>query len=79
MKPDPITTAVREAITGAPCSIRALARQAGVPDSTLSRINSGQLAPSPALVSALIYALRSWGHQCEKLAQAMEKASEKGA
>ena len=77
MKPDLVTTAARAAINGAPCSVRRLAEQAGVPPSTLSRISSGQLSASPAVTSALICALRSWGHQCEKLAKALETASEK--
>jgi hypothetical protein len=79
MKPNSVTTAVRQAINGAPCSLRRLAEQAGVPPSTLSRINSGELSPSPAVTSALIYALRSWGSRCEKLAKAMETASKKGS
>jgi hypothetical protein len=68
MPVDPLTAAVRHALRQAPCSVRALAREAGVPHSTLVRIQGGALNASPAVAGAIAQALLAWGQRCEALA-----------
>ena len=52
-----LTEAVRRALAEAPASVRALAKEAGIPHSTLVRIKQGQLGASVAVASALLKAL----------------------
>jgi len=72
---DPLTAALRRALHQAPCSVRALAREAGVPHSTLVRIQGGALKASPAVAGAIAQALRTWGHRCVGLAKVVEDAA----
>lgn len=72
---DSLTTAVREALRKAPCSVRALAREAGVPHSSLVRIQAVQLSASPTLAHSMAKALRKWGDRCDQLAGAIEQAA----
>lgn len=74
MPSDRLTNAVRRAVQHAPCSVRALARAAGVPDSTLVRIAAGERAATPAVAAAVARALEAWGAQCERHAAAIRKA-----
>ena len=52
-----LTKAVRRALREAPASVRALAKEAGIPHSTLVRIKQGQLGASVAVASALLQVL----------------------
>lgn len=61
-----VTGAVRRAIAGAPWSVAALARAAGVPQSTLARIKAGERAATPAVARAVASALEDWGARCAR-------------
>lgn len=74
MSHDPLTDAVAAAIRGAPCSFRALARTAGVPPSTLTRVLSGQRAATPAVARAVANALDTWSGRCTTLARGIRRA-----
>jgi len=74
MQRDRLTEAVTRAVRGAPCSVRALARAADVPDSTLVRIVAGERAATPAVAAAVARALDEWGAQCGQLARAIRQA-----
>jgi DNA-binding LacI/PurR family transcriptional regulator len=47
------TDDVRRLIKAWPCSVQALARASGVPQSTLSRIKNGHLGASPEVAEAV--------------------------
>ncbi len=74
--PKRITTQVRRAIDAAPCSLRELARDAGVPHSTLVRIRSGEREATVDVAQRLARALRAWGTRCLTLADSVERAVE---
>lgn len=78
MRIDVLTAAVRRALREAPCSTRALAKEAGIPHSTLVRITGGTRNATPAVAEALARALRVWSERCERLAKAVESAAAKG-
>jgi hypothetical protein len=71
---DRLSAAVRRALENTPYSLRALAREAAVPHSTLVRIGSGSLRASPDVANRVAKALRAWGSQCAKFAQDVEQA-----
>jgi hypothetical protein len=75
MPTDAVTLAVRRALEHAPCSVRALARAADVPASTLVRIQSGDRTATRAVALAVSRALRAWGQKCTTLADAVERAA----
>jgi hypothetical protein len=54
---DPLTKAVQTAIQHAPCSMRALAKQAGVPHSTLVRVNNDEMPASRVVAGKVMLAL----------------------
>jgi len=58
--------AVRQAIARAPCSERALARQAGIDQSTLLRIRQGKEKASERVARAVARALEQWGASCAR-------------
>ena len=66
--PTNLTRQVQRAITAAPCSIRALAREAGVPQSTLVRIQTGEREATLAVAKSVERALGTWGRVCNKAA-----------
>jgi lambda repressor-like predicted transcriptional regulator len=70
-----MTAAVCRALRDAPCSLRALAREAGVSHSTLVLIKGGSLDASLGVADALTVALRTWGERCTKLADGVERAA----
>ncbi len=70
---DELTRAVGRAIRGAPCTLRALAREAAVPPSTLTRILSGERAATPAVAESVAAALERWGAQCLRIATAIRQ------
>ena len=47
-----------------PGTVRALARQAGVPHTTLVRIAAGELGASPMVAERVAAALDSWARSC---------------
>ena len=74
MNRDCLTEAVTRAVRGAPCSVRALARAASVPDSTLVRIVAGERTATPAVAAAVARALDQWSARCGQLARAVRQA-----
>lgn len=55
-----IAQAVRDALEKVPCSDRALALKAGVSQSTVYRIRTGERGCSPDVAEALADALAEW-------------------
>jgi plasmid maintenance system antidote protein VapI len=76
MPRDRLTETVKRAVQNAPCSVRALARAAGVPDSTLVRIVAGERAATVAVAASVVRALEEWGAQCGRHAAAIRKAQQ---
>ena len=75
MLPNVLTTAVQWAIQHAPCSVAALAEAAGVPQSTLARIQTGERNATPAVAAKLAAALDRWGTRCTVAARKIRAAS----
>lgn len=65
--------ALRKALRLAPCSTRALAQAAGLSPALLSRVLSGERAPTPATLRALSMGLRQWAGDCLKAAEMLEQ------
>lgn len=72
MRTDPLTSAVRRALKDAPCSMRALAREAGISHANLVRIIAGSRPATQGVADAVASALRTWGERCSRLADAVE-------
>ncbi len=70
---DRLTRAMQRAIEAAPCSVAALALAAKVPQSTLSRIESGERNATPAVATAVAGALAQWGTDCTKAAKRLRQ------
>lgn len=70
-----LTNAVAKAVNGAPCSLRALAREAGVPASTLSRIVSGERDATRDVAAAVADALERWADDCGTIAHGIRQAA----
>ncbi len=66
--------AVRAALEDLPCSERALAREAGIPHSTLVRIRSGERGATPAVALALARALARWADRCGDAERTLRQA-----
>ena len=73
-----LSDAVRDALKGSPASLRALAREAGVPVSTLSRIQSGERDATEAVASAVADALTRWGDSCQDASSRIRKTLDDG-
>jgi transcriptional regulator with XRE-family HTH domain len=56
--------ALLQALERAPGSLRAIAREAGVPHSTLVRIKQGERGVTPEVAKAVADALRRWSGRC---------------
>ena len=69
-----LTTAVQRALAQAPCSVATLARAAGVPQSTLARIQTGDRQATPAVARAVARALDQWSTRCARLARGIRQA-----
>jgi hypothetical protein len=67
-------TALRKALELAPGSLRALAREADVPVSTLIRARKGEIGLTPRVASAVALALRRWSGRCANAAEQLEAA-----
>lgn len=72
--PDSLTEAVKRALGQAPCTVATLARAAGVPQSTLARIQAGERNATPAVAGAVARALEQWSANCTRLAQRIRRA-----
>ena len=59
-----LSNVVRDALKRSPASLRALAREAGVPVSTLSRILNEEREATEDVAAALGNALTRWGDSC---------------
>jgi len=67
-EPEELTRRVLRALELAPCSLRALARKAGVPHATLVLIRQGKRQPTRAVADALFEALLGWLQDCSTAA-----------
>ena len=56
---------LRRAIRRAPCSVRALAREAGVSHVMLAQIVRGQEAATKRVALKVARALEAWGRRCQ--------------
>ncbi len=72
-----LTKAVKAAIDKAPCSVNKLAEDAGVQQSTLSRIRAGKLGATPDVARRVAKALNRWGDDCHKAAESIRHAKER--
>ena len=72
------TRALRKVLREAPCSMRALARAAGVAHQNLVLARDGLRPVSDAMAASVAAALRTWADTCDRLADEMERATEEG-
>jgi len=70
----PRTATVQRALEQIPCSVATLARAAGVPQSTLARIQAGERNATPAVARAVARALDQWSTSCARLARTIRRA-----
>ncbi len=75
---DRLTKAVITAITAAPCSLRALAREAHLSHVLLVQITKGRQKATPVVASKVADALARWGARCGKAASGIRQAQRKG-
>ncbi len=68
-----LTRTVARAIERAPCSIRELAREAGLAHVTLLRIIHGTRPATPEVAAAVAQALERWGEQCSQEADRINR------
>lgn len=68
-----LSAAVITAVQNAPCSTRALAREAGVPHSTLSRIMSGERGATTVVATAIAGALERWAERTKAESQRIRR------
>ena len=64
------------ALESAPCSLRALAREAGISHVHLLRIRRGLMVPTSATAEKLAVALATWGTRCTAAARAIRTANQ---
>jgi len=76
--PSGLTRAAIEAIEAAPCSLRALARAAGVSHVLLIKIRDGQLRATEEVAIAIAEALDGWAEMCTGGAEGLRQALTKG-
>jgi hypothetical protein len=69
-----LTAAVVAALSGFSGSVRQLAREAGIPHSTLVRIRAGSLGATPETVGQLAEALERLGAECKASSALLRKA-----
>ena len=70
---DLLTSTVLRALRKTPCSLRALAREAGIPHSTLVRILDGSRNASPDVAEALMSAFGRWSVACGEAASIISR------
>ena len=73
-----LSNVVRDALKRSPASLRALAREAGVPVSTVSRILAGEREATEDVASALADALTKWGASCQAASSRIRDALDDG-
>lgn len=66
---------LRRALAQAPCSVRALAREAGLSPALLAMIASGERRLTPEAAEGLAAALDAWGERCVEAAALLRKYS----
>jgi len=69
-----LDTVLRRAIRGAPCTMRALARTAGVSHVMLAAIVTGRERATPRVALKVAKALESWAARCGDEAAAVRAA-----
>ena len=72
-----LAEAVRKAIERSSASVRALAIAAGVDQSALARIVSGERGASPALARKVMEALATWAEDCTQAERLLGEALER--
>lgn len=70
-----LTAAVLHAIEAAPCSLRALARAAGVSHALLLQLQRGDFQATPAVAEKVAKALDGWAGQCAAAARKVRAAA----
>jgi transcriptional regulator with XRE-family HTH domain len=71
---DHLTDAVIQALRAAPCSLRALARTAGVSHVQLLHIKQGKRRATPAVAKRVARALTGWSDTCAHAAARIRQA-----
>lgn len=77
-KLDHLTDAVIHALRAAPCSLRALARTAGVSHVQLLHITQGKRRATPAVAAKVAQALDAWSQRCAEGAGGIRQAKPRG-
>lgn len=72
------TRAVRRAIMMAPVSLREIAREAGVPHTTLVRIKGNKLGASKDVADSVATALEQWSGELSDVAGEIRRAMRGG-
>jgi hypothetical protein len=75
---DDLTREVLAAIAAAPCSQRALAREAGVAHTLLIQVQQGAFRATPALAEKIAAALDRWGTGCLDAARRVRAVARRG-
>ena len=70
-----LESALRRAIQRAPCSVRSLARAAGVSHVTLALIVQGKQRATPRVALKVARALDEWAARCRKEAAKVREAA----
>jgi len=71
---DHLTDALRTAVAKSPASRRELCRAAGVEQSLLARVLSGERRATTTLCKRIARALRKWGDDCTAAAEVLHNA-----
>ena len=71
-----LSAAMKDAIDAAPCTLRALARQAGVSHSLLLMIRDGDRRCTRDAARKVVAALESWSRDCSAAADGLRQALE---
>jgi len=70
-----LTRTLAAAIAAAPCTLRALARTAGLSPALLSLIVSGKRHATPEVAEKIARALEAWSRDCDRLARKVRRAA----
>jgi hypothetical protein len=73
---DALRSALIRAVDSAPCTIRALAREAGVDHKLLTAIRDGRRSCTTATADKVASALERWGDLCQGAAHELRTARE---
>jgi len=74
-EPDALTSSVQRALHDTPLSLLRLGRLAGVPQSTLSRIESGERRATLEVAASVAAALERIGGTCTAAARSIRRAA----